>query len=80
MTFEPLQVDDENGWGFEDLDLLDSLFMFLALVAKPSILLTQFLMSEKLLETVVNGNTINSGISCLVLLMREDLTEAFESD
>ena len=38
-TFEPLESDDQDRWCLVDLNLLDCLFMSLALVTVPLVLL-----------------------------------------
>jgi len=52
VALEPLQVDHQDRWRFEYLDLFDCLFVLLTFVAVPSVLRTQFFMSHELLEAV----------------------------
>lgn len=38
-AFEPLQINDQNGWSLINLDLFNSLLMHFTSTAKPSILM-----------------------------------------
>jgi hypothetical protein len=78
MALESLQVNDQDGRSLEYLYLLHCLLMLLALVAVPSILLTQLLMSQELLEAVVYGDPVSNAVHDLVLLVGEDLAVLLE--
>ena len=66
MTFEPFQIDYQNRWSLIDLNLLDCLFMLLALVAVPFILPRQFLRSIELPEAVWNRDFVDEILVILV--------------
>lgn len=59
MTLEPFQINYEYGWCLEYLDLLNRLFVHLALVAKPSVLVAKLLRSHELLEAVVDCDFVD---------------------
>lgn len=63
VSFKSFQIDDKNRRCLKNLYLFDGLLMLLALVAEPSIRVTQFLRRHELLKAIVNCNFI-----CLSLI------------
>lgn len=58
MSSESFQIQDKDRRCLEYLDFLNSLFVFLAPIAVPSILLTQFLVTHKLSKTVIDLDSV----------------------
>ena len=83
IAFEALQVYDQNGWSFKDLDFLNSLLVGFTSIAEPLILVAQFFRNHKLPEAVINGNFIILIVHHRVnlsYLLRVDLFEFLVSD
>jgi hypothetical protein len=57
-ALEALEVQNQQGWGAEDLELFHCLLMQLASRAKPGVLVGEALRGHELAEAVVYGNLI----------------------
>lgn len=57
-ALKPLEINDQDLWGAEDLKLLDCLFVKLASTAKPCVLVREFLWSHELSETIINSDFV----------------------
>jgi len=57
-SFETLEVNDQDGRGPEDLELLHSLLVHFATRTEPGVLVRQLFRRHELPETVIDGNLI----------------------
>jgi len=53
---EPFEVNYQNWWGFVNVELFSCLYVFLALVAVPHVVLVKNFWSLELLKAVINCN------------------------